>query len=272
MTCCGGAIRNKEIFDRNSYKTANQYEAEILFISGPRLPLRGGVANAQLFIHIYPSQDNPTNQTLWIFSGSSTTYRFSNVRTSGFDSRRDSWQVPPPGNIYDANSPNNQTISLSPLFSSSNNKDIASVNARIPGGGKTNITFAASATNTPTITIGSGNRTIANLFMAEATRDIMGIRVSGSVLSYSIGDSSAWVGSGIINKPIGDFFAGTFNNVGDGNSGGPWFAANNNGSLQVIVNSQIIPEPEEYALVFGLFALGFVVVRRYFQKKRQASG
>ena len=33
----------------------------------------------------------------------------------------------------------------------------------------------------------------------------------------------------------------------------------------------VIPEPEEYALVFGLFALGFVVVRRQLQKKRQAA-
>ena len=272
LTLCGGAIKKEEIFDSYIYKTGDSYEAKTIFLSGRGLPLRGGGgdnAQAQLILDVYPSQDNPTNQTLWIFSGSSTTYRFSNLRTSGFDSRRDSWQVPLPGNIYNANKPSNQTISLSPLFSSSNSKDIASVRARIPGGGRTNITFAAGATNTPTITVGSGNRTIANLFMSEATRDIMGIRVSGSSLSYSSGNSSAWVGSGILNKPIGDFFAGTFNNVGDGNSGGPWFAANNNGSVQVIVNSQIIPEPEEYALVFGLFALGFVFFRRHWQKKQR---
>ena len=55
---------------------------------------------------------------------------------------------------------------------------------------------------------------------------------------------------------------------------GPQFAANAHHSVRVVVNSQIIPEPEEYALVFGLFALAFVLFRhrRYFQKnKRQAS-
>ena len=30
---------------------------------------------------------------------------------------------------------------------------------------------------------------------------------------------------------------------------------------------RIIPEPEEYALVFALFAMDFVIVRRHFQKK-----
>ena len=41
------------------------------------------------------------------------------------------------------------------------------------------------------------------------------------------------------------------------------------GSIRLVVNSQIIPEPEEYALVFGLFALGFVLFhRRIMQKKR----
>ncbi len=106
-------------------------------------------------------------------------------------------------------SPPMRPVQLSPLFSSSNTNDIASVRARIPGGGKTNITFsfAASATNTPTITIGSGSRTISHLYMKDdGIQDDLGIRVSGSSLSYSIGDSSAWVVAGILNKSIGDFF------------------------------------------------------------------
>ena len=90
--------------------------------------------------------------------------------------------------------------------------------------------------------------------------DDMGIRVSGSALSYSVGDSSAWVGSGIINKPIGDFFAGTYR-------GGSLFSSLND--IQVRVNSAIIPEPEEYALVFGLFALGFVFFHRRIMQKKQ---
>ena len=32
----------------------------------------GDKAQAQLIIDVYPSQDNPTNQTLWIFSGTSS--------------------------------------------------------------------------------------------------------------------------------------------------------------------------------------------------------
>ncbi len=236
----------------------------------------GGVANAQLYIDVYPSQDN-NNQTIWIFSGSSTAYFAHSIRTSGSYSGQDTWNFQPVslqqlGDVYDANKPNSQTLSLSPLLSSSNTKDIKSVAARIPSGGKTNITFAASATNTPTITISANSRTIASLFMQDQnTEDRMGIRVSGSSLSYSVGDSSAWVGAGIINKPIGDFFAGTFPNDGGGNEN-PWFAARNNGSLQVTFNSQIIPEPEEYALVFALFALGFVFFhhRQRMRQKRQS--
>lgn len=41
--------------------------------------------------------------------------------------------------------------------------------------------------------------------------------------------------------------------------------------IRIVVHSQIIPEPEEYALVFGLVALGFVIVRRHWQKRHQAS-
>ena len=99
-----------------------------------------------------------------------------------------------------------------------------------------------------------------------SNQDTLGIRVAGSNLSFTNGQTSSWTGAGLINKPIGDFFAGTFNNRV---SNGPDFAADATGSIRLVVNSQIIPEPEEYALVFGLFALGFVVVRRYFQKKRQ---
>ena len=99
----------------------------------------------------------------------------------------------------------------------------------------------------------------------------MGIRVSGSALPYSSGNASAWVGAGILNKPIGDFFAGTFGHGGVSRASidETYFVANSLNSLQVTINNQIIPEPEEYALVFGLFALGFVLLRRHLQKKKQ---
>ncbi len=233
----------------------------------------GSEAQAQLILDVYPSQDNPTNQTLWIFSGSSTTSHLSttSIRSSGNYDARDTAVIASGsnnGNLYNANRPNNQLLTLSPLLSSSNAKDIASVNARIPGGGKTNITFVASATNTPSITIaGRGTRTIARLFMDEnsfGSRDSLGIRIQSPNLLYGSGEASSWIGAGIINKPIGDFFTGTFNTA-DGDT----YLTTGNNQLRIIVNSQVIPEPEEYALIFGLFALGFVFFHRWQKKRRQ---
>ena len=37
--------------------------------------------------------------------------------------------------------------------------------------------------------------------------------------------------------------------------------------VRLVINSQIIPEPEEYALVFALFALNFVIIRHHWEKK-----
>ena len=236
----------------------------------------GGVANAQLYVHVYPSQDH-TNQTLWIFSGTSTTLASDHIRTSSGSnsySARDSWRFSSsPGGlqVYGANKPSDTNFQLSPLFSSTNTIDIDSVRKRIPGGGRTNITFAASATNTPTIAFGSNSRVISHLFMEDSTiqSDELGIRVSGSSnFSYSSGASSAWVGAGLINKPIGDFIQGEYHNSGYGGSLSPWFAASPSGSVRFVVESQIIPEPEEYALIFGLFALAFVFFHRHRQKKQ----
>ena len=228
----------------------------------------GGEVQAQLFINVYPSQDN-VNQTLWIFSGTGTARASSAVRTGSntFDSGDTFEFVENSGNIYDANKPSDVNFSLSPLFSSANTADINSVLSRIPGGGKTDITFAASATNTPTITIGSASRTISHLFLDEdsGAADDFGIRVSGSNLSYSSGQSSAWVGAGLINKSIGDFFARTFRS----DTPSARFAANSQGSMRLTFNSAAIPEPEEYAFVFALFAIGFVFFRRHWQKKHR---
>ena len=230
--------------------------------------MRGGGggydAQAQLILDVYPSQDS-TNHTLWIFSGSSSVATPGTLRTSGNYSSADGWQTA--SDIYNANKPSNQTITLSPLFSSTNTIDIDSVRKRIPGGGRTNITFAATATNTPTITIGTTpvNRTIASMFMNDVTAaDNIGIRVS-SGFNYGAhsGQPSSWVGSGLLEKPIGDFF---IKNVGAWAGLEPDFA---NSGVTLRIHSGIIPEPEEYALVFGLFALGFVILRRHFQKKRR---
>ena len=227
-------------------------------------------AQAQLFINVYPSQDS-TNQTLWIFSGSSTASQSETIRTGSgsntYGLGGDTWQINTSdnnGNIFDANKPSDTNFQLSPLFSSANTNDINSILSRIPGGGKTNITFAANATNTPTITIGSVSRTISHLFLDDddSLGDDLGIRASGS-FSYSSGQSSAWTGAGLINKPIGDFHAGTFNASGNNR---PQFSS---GAIRITVNNQVIPEPEEYAFIFALFALGFVFFHRHFQKKQQ---
>ena len=234
-------------------------------------------SQAQLFVNVYPSQDNPTTQTLWIFSGSSTNAAGSNsIRTSTSSDyyQGDTWQfvTPSSGNIFDANKPSDTNFQPSSLFAKSNTNDIESIQKRIPGGDRTQA-FAANATNatnTPTITIGSGSRTISHLFFDDdSIADDMGIRVSGSALSYSSGASSAWRGSGLVNKPIGDFFTGTFNHGGGVTPLHPNFAANSAGAIQITIHSAIIPEPEQYALVFGLFALGFVFFHRHRQKKQR---
>lgn len=72
----------------------------------------------------------------------------------------------------------------------------------------------------------------------------MGIRISGSALSYSSRASSDWVGSGILNKPMGDFFTGTFHNIRIGSSWVSWFEAFSNGSVRITVNKAIISEME----------------------------
>ena len=218
-----------------------------------------------MIIDVYPSQDTPTN-SIWIFSGTSSVATAGTLRTSGSYSSADGWQTA--SDIYAANHPSNAQITLSPLFSSTNTIDIDSVRKRIPGGGRTNITFAANATNTPTITIGTTpvNRTINRMFMNNVNvADNIGIRVSSGFNygSYS-GQPSSWTGAGLlINKPVSDFVSGNVNNWAGLH---PDFAS---GGVTLRFHSGIIPEPEEYALVFALFALGFVIIRRHFQKKQR---
>ena len=129
----------------------------------------GRVANAQLIISVYPSQDNPTNQTLWIFSGSSTARASSSIRSSTTSlsfSYRDIWEIGNLQNIYATNaSSSGEILPLSPLLSSANTKDINSILSRIPGGGKTDITFSSNATNRPGIIIGSSYRDISRIYM-----------------------------------------------------------------------------------------------------------
>lgn len=97
---------------------------------------------------------------------------------------------------------------------------------------------------------------------SEDRRNVVGIGVAGSSMSFVNGRRTTWSGSGLVDKPISDFFAGEFNNVG----GTPYFSDRSAGSVQIRIRSSV-PEPEEYAIAFGLFAIGFVFTRRYLQKK-----
>ena len=120
-------------------------------------------AQAQ-YLNVYPSQDNPDSQTLWIFLdslGSVANYG-SSIRSSGGDNyhARDSWKLQHSHNItgatnfYVANKPTNQVLNLSPLFSSTNNpKDVESVRVRLassPGFGPLSANNISFPTASPT--------------------------------------------------------------------------------------------------------------------------
>ena len=232
-------------------------------------------AQAQLYIDIYPSQDN-NNQTLWVFSGSSTTSRTivilgvpaisaGTFRTSSGNSfeRQDSVSLST-NPFSSANSPSNAVLALSSLSTTSD--DYESILKRIPGGPRTQM-FDSNATNAPTISVSPGSSTISHMYLHGATNAI-GPRVSSSFTYGSTGNvGSSWYGAGLLAKPIGDFTAGTHSNPLISGEGTFFSRAANN--FQLRVHGAVIPEPQEYALVFGLFALGFVFVHRHFQKKRQ---
>ncbi len=254
-------------------------------------------SQAQLYIDIFPSQDNPTTQTIWIFGnsrtgrGSSSTAHYrSSIRSSGNYHVRDSWKLHSNA-LYFENKPTNALFNLTPLFGSTNAIDIESVQKRLPGGLRRTyifdpdpFPFGNKVTNAPTITIGSTSRPIGKIFMNDADDDEIGIRVTPPNLVYSSNAVTRWFGSGIMNKPITDFLHRSYLdsafNPGDDHGVGfygsyfqrrhdiPYFAERTSNSVGVHVN-RIIPEPAEYALVFGLFALAFVIVRRRMQQKRR---
>ena len=246
-------------------------------------------AQAQLILDVYPSQDNPTSETLWIFSGSSSVASPATLRTSstshssadGYIRRsgnnyntRDTFKTTG-GNLYAQNFPTNAAFTLSALTPSSltfTNKNYNSLTGRLNAVFKRDAIFLPNnVTNTPTISFGVGSTlTIDSVYMHHyngGDNHDLGIRVSdttGADLVYNSGASMRWFGAGTINKPIGDFRAGSYRS--QANSIGSFFP--DQGAL-VRVHSQVIPEPEEYALVFGLFALGFVFFHRWQRKRRQ---
>lgn len=99
--------------------------------------------------------------------------------------------------------------------------------------------------------------TIQNLFMHSSTNglDQIGIRLNTANFSYTTnGATFIWHGTGIVDKPIGDFHVGAYENA----EGEAYFLRNVSSSIEMRVHRRFLPEPEEYALAFGLFALGFV--------------
>ena len=119
----------------------------------------------------------------------------------------------------------------------------------------------------------SASKTIGGIFMNDAADDEVGIRgtTGGGNLLYTTNDTFRWFGSGILNKPIGDFHFRRpdenhfpFDSQSDP-SNRPYFMNAPGWSVRINLYRHVIPEPAEYALVFGLFALAFVIVRRRFR-------
>lgn len=125
-----------------------------------------------------------------------------------------------------------------------------------------NIQFISSVTNVPTIRIGDTSKNIDWIFMNDTEdSDEMGI-IRGTPpnnLVFTKGQTSHWFVSGIMEKPISDFYPGGFSIRHL-----PYFTGS---GIQVNVHSRVIPEPEEYALGFGLFSIGFIIFHSCFQKK-----
>ena len=252
------------------------------------VPLDKG--EAQLYVDIYPSQEY-TNGTLFIFSGSSTIARQQSqargFRTTGSDWLQDT------AHSYDtlfASNPTTGQKNLTAVPASTStvtNKDYESLIGYLR---VRNTAFSSAnlnvLTNVPTLavegTTSTNSRTIASLYLKDDTGgwDRFGPRVSAA-LGYNNSDTIKWTGSGVLtNVAIGVFNTrdpylrarkvGTAGSFYGGSAGQTVNVAN---GLRWRVHANIIPEPQEYALVFGLFALAFVFFHRHMmQKKRQASG
>ena len=107
--------------------------------------------------------------------------------------------------------------------------------------------------------------------MNDAAVDEIGIRVTPPNLVYSNGQTFSFFGSGILNKPIGDFTAGTYSVLGWLNTvGAPYIAERSNqGHFSIRVQSRAIPEPEGYMLIAGFAALLYVVIRNAYDKRNE---
>ena len=250
-------------------------------------------SQAQLYIDIYPSQDSYRTQTLWVLSGNSQASMYllqsdAYIRHGAFPNtegvnERDTYRLQ--DSLYAGptglgNSPfaNNRSLALAPLSSSS--LDYAAV-TNVWAATNT-VSSRASAAGTPTLSfsnrVANGavtNRSISHMVMYAQPADDnwIGPRVGGgSNFTYGTNRPAVnWFGAGLIQQPIGNFRSRDPYIRNKGNILG-YFAANTLGDgLRIRVHSSTVPEPKEYALVFGLFALAFVIARRcfpdFFRKK-----
>ena len=235
-------------------------------------------AQAQLYVDIYPSQEY-TNGTLFIFSGSSTIARQQSqgrgFRTTGSDWLQDTAYAFDP--LF-ASQPGTGIKPLTAIPVSTSNKDHDSLIRNL----RSHNTAFTSAnlnviTNAPTLAVASVNtRTITGLYLQDDSWDRFGPRVS-SALPYNNSDAISWTGAGVLtNVPISVFAtrdpyirarkAGAAGSFYGGSAGQQNQVAN---GLRWRVHTTVIPEPQEYALVFALFALGFVFFRRHWRRKQR---
>lgn len=252
-----------------------------LGVAGIALARMATTAQAQLHINMFISVKTiQLTKHFWIFSGGtggSTAIYGSGIRSSGGTNyhARDSWKIRGSGgrtvnSFYTANKPTNEVVSLSPLFSSANNPiDIESMTKRLPGGSRTvwpynEQSWPTSAINALALPIGSASRPIGCLFRNDvddaANFDEIGIRNTPPNPVFTSGQRSRWIGSGILNKPISDFpYSGGYQ------SAISLFCCGIRNRNEHSIHRSIIPEPEKYALVFGLFAPAFVIFQRRLQ-------
>ena len=204
-------------------------------------------SQAQLMITIRPSASN-TNNPILIFSGNTTASAAEAIRTSAVGSNEiaDTFSV---ANLYSVTNLAGVVRSLSPLTTlAADDPDRIDQGDSAP-----TITFAV--TNALTI-----SRIAFDSQPVLGDHDL-GIRVS-SYHFYTSGNAVSWSGAGILtNFNMSQFNPGTYQS-----SSHPNFSSQ---SLRLTVNSRAIPEPEQYALIFGLFALGFVFFHRCITRKKR---
>ena len=228
-------------------------------------------SQAQLHITVYPSKDD-NNKTLWIFKGyTSKIYQAGSLgRISSFEEDRDKlfqmsryWEThlnydgdfSEEGKIF-REDVRNESIEITPLKTTS--RDYRYLDW-----------YREGDVNAPTAIISNNWIPITHVYMheegnteeftGEGDNDYLGIALREDT-RYHPYKPFEWRGSGNVDKPISDFYLGTrtswedsaYSFVGEG-----------------LLTIDIVPEPEEYAIVFGLFALGFVFFHRRQQKKKR---